>query len=426
MLHYGKDAVCVLSHTTGAKRSQSHSILASFVLALLIIAGAQITQAQTYKVLHDFTGQQDGASPVTGVTLGADGNLYGTTFGGGAGFGTIYMLDPPGPGWTFSLIYSFQGGSDGAGPFSELVIGPNGAFYGTTSAGGSGCGQGGCGTVFELTPPRRAPSTAVVNWSDTVLHSFSGSDGAYPQGELTFDQAGNIYGTTVNGGNGWGTIYSLTRSGGGWSGNVLYRAQNRGDGQYPWGGVTFDQAGNLYGVFSGGGPRGYGAVYELSPSGSGWTESTVHAFSFSGNDGATPQGHLIVDQSGNIYGATVHSATGGGTAFELTKSDGGWSYNFLYGFNGGIDLGPYDRLTMDSAGNLYGTTFGDGRYGAGSVFQLTRSGGGWTYKSLHDFSGGADGGNPVSSLTLDSAGNIYGTASDGGAYNKGVVFQITP
>ncbi len=266
----------------------------------------------------------------------------------------------------------------------------------------------------------------IANWNSNVIFRFNSSNGAYPQGPLTFDQAGKIYGTTINGGAGWGLIYSLTPSGGNWTQKVLYEMHNTGDGQYPWSGVSFDGSGNLYGVASGGGPHGYGAVYKLTPAGSGWTESTVHGFTYQGHDGSSPQGGLIADGLGNFFGTTVHDSTGGGTVYELTPSGGNWTYDYLYGLTGGINLGPYDKLVRDGAGNLYGTTFADGQYGYGSVFKLTHSSGGWTYHSLHDFTGGSDGSNPMCSLAFDSAGNLYGTASSGGASGNGVVFKIVP
>jgi uncharacterized repeat protein (TIGR03803 family) len=404
-----------------------------FVFAVVWSSLAITAQAQTYHVIYNFTGGQDGASPFTGLTIDAYGNIYGTAFSGGeGGFGTVFSLDNDGAGWMLSPLYSFAGGSDGEGPVARLIVGPDGLLYGSTSAGGGGpCaddnGNTGCGTVYELRPPPRAPASVIVNWASDVLFRFSGSNGAYPQGDLTFDQAGNIYGTTINGGSaGWGTVYSLTRSNGSWTQSVLYQVRNDGDGQYAWGGVTFDLSGNLYGVFSQGGPGGYGAVYKLARSGSGWAESTVHGFTFRGNDGASPEGGLVLDSAGNLYGTTVHDTTGGGTVFELTPSGGNWNFDFLYGLTGGIDLGPYDKLAMDAAGNLYGTTFGDGQYGYGSVFKLTRTHGGWTYSTLHSFAGGSDGSNPMCSLVFDASGNLYGTASGGGTNNDGVIFQITP
>ena len=403
-------------------------------LSLMLAVGISITaHAQSFSVIYNFTGGQDGAHPFAGLTVGSGNALYGTAFGGGTHhFGTVFELSHSGSGWILTPLYSFAGNSDGAGPVARVVIGPDGGLYGSTSAGGEGTcnnhnGYLGCGTVFKLRPPATMPHSVIVNWSSNVIYRFSGSNGAYPQGDLTFDDAGNIYGTTINGGShGWGLIYSLTQSNGHWNENVLYQVQNNGDGQYAWSGVVRDSSGNLYGVFSGGGPDQYGAIYKLTHSGSGWVESTVHAFTFHGNDGAAPQGGLVTDRSGNIYGSTVHNPTGGGVVFELSPSGGGWSYDVLYGLTGGIGLGPYDKLVMDSAGNLYGTTFGDGRYGRGSVFKLTSSFGGWTYETLHDFTGGTDGSNPMSSLVLDSEGNLYGTASAGGSSGNGVVFQIRP
>lgn len=414
-----------------AKRCATLGLLIGF--ALIWSGMTKSAQAQTYHIIHNFTGGQDGSSPFTGLTIDAGGNLYGTTFSGGTNrSGTVFSLDSSGSGWILNPLYSFAGGSDGAGPVARLVVGPDGALYGSTSAGGGGncvnySGYSGCGTVYELRPPLRSPASAIVYWASNVLYRFSGNDGGYPQGDLTFDRSGNIYGTTINGGSaGWGVVYSLTRTNGGWTQDLLYQVQNDGDGQYAWGGVVFDPAGNLYGVFSQNGPGGYGAVYKLTPSGHSWTESTVHGFTYHGNDGATPQGGLISDSAGNLYGTTVHDSTGGGTVFELTPSGGNWSFDFLYGLTGGIDLGPYDKLVMDRAGNLYGTTFADGQYGYGSVFKLTRSGNGWTYTSLHDFRGGSDGSNPMCSLVLDASGNVYGTASGGGANNGGLIFQIAP
>ena len=408
--------------------------LVALVFVAVITAITQTALGQTFSVIHDFTGGQDGANPAAGLTIDAHDNIYGTAFGGGGTgrYGTVFSLDNDGGGWILTPLYRFAGGNDGAGPASRVIEGPDGLLYGSTSAGGGGpCiqsnGDRGCGTVYSLRPPARAPSTVIFDWSPSILYRFSGTDGQYPQGDLTFDQAGNIYGTTVNGGSaGWGLIYSLTPSNGGWTQNILYQAQGNGDGEYAWSGVVFDQSGNLYGVFAQNGPYGFGALYKLTPSGSGWAESTIHGFTYHGDDGGFPQGGLLLDASGNLYGTTVHSLTGGGTVFEMVASGDSWSYDFLYGLNGGIGFGPYDKLLMDASGNLYGTTFADGQHGFGSVFKLTRSEGGWSYTSLHDFTGGSDGASPTCRLAFDSSGNLYGTASGGGAHGKGVVFQIAP
>ncbi len=419
------------THTPHARVTTSLRLALGVAIAALLISIAP-AQAQTFNVIHNFTGRQDGASPFTGLTVDSGGNLYGTSYAGGNGhYGTVFTLNGSGSDWTLTPLYNFQGGNDGAGPISQPVFGPDGALYGSTSAGGGGAclnsnGYRGCGTIYKLRPPARAPGSVIVNWSSNAIYSFTGTNGAYPQGPLLFSPDGKIFGTTINGGaNGYGLVYSLTNSGGAWNESVLYQGSQNG-GQYPWGGLIADASGNYYGTFSQGSSHQYGAVFKLSPNGSGWTQSTLHAFSFHGTDGANPQSALVFDRSGNMYGTTVHSNGGGGTVFEMTSSGGSWTYDYLYGFTGGINIGPYDKLVMDSAGNLYGTTFADGRYGLGSVFKLTRSGDSWTYTSLHDFTGGSDGGNPMCSLVFDGDGNIYGTASDGGTYNLGVVFEITP
>ncbi len=414
---------------------RSAPYLLLIALAFVLLVGFnQRGQAQSYSVIHSFSGGSGGAYPFTGLTIDSHGTIYGTSFGqgGNLGYGTIFSLSDSGGNWTFTTIYSFPDGSDGAGPMSRLAIGPDGDFYGSTSAGGGGScltdrGYHGCGTIYKLASLPRGEAGIGLAWSESVLYRFSGTNGAYPQGDLTFQSDGNIYGTAINGGSaGWGLIYNLTDSNGQWNESILYELRNNGDGQYPWGGVTVDPSGNLYGVVSGGGPHGYGAVYKLAHSGSGWEESTIHGFSFHGDDGASPEGGLIIDSSGTLYGSTVHAPTSGGAAFELNSDGGSWNFDSLYGFSGGIGLGPYDKLVMDRSGNLYGTTFGDGQYGYGTVFKLTRSNGNWIYTSLHNFTGGTDGGNPMCSLVFDSSGNLYGTASDGGTFHLGVVFKIVP
>jgi uncharacterized repeat protein (TIGR03803 family) len=182
----------------------------------------------------------------------------------------------------------------------------------------------------------------------------------------------------------------------------------------------------LYSTTKLGGASDGGTVFRLTYSGSGWTKSVLHSFQWD-SDGALAYGAVISDQSGNLYGTTASGGSGGGgTAFMLSPSDGGWTPTVLYSFAGSNLQGSHAGLAMDSAGNLYGTTYGDGAYGVGSVFKLTPSNGGWTYTSLHDFTGGDDGGTPEGGVTLDANGNLYGTANIGGAYSFGVVWEITP
>jgi uncharacterized repeat protein (TIGR03803 family) len=417
-------------------------VLTAFFLSALTVIVVQPAQAQTYTVLYSFTGGQDGALPSAGVTMDRAGNLYGTAFQGGEyDFGTVFRLTHKGSAWVFSPLYTFIGGNDGADPEAGVIIGPNGSLYGTTAEGGGGnCYSGaGCGTVFDLKPPASACKTALCPWAETVLYSFSeGSDGVQPLSDLVFDQAGNLYGTTSLGGikqgncnnnGGCGVVYKLTASNGGWTERVIHSFTGGNDGFTPLSGLVFDQAGNPYGTTRyGGGPGcallGCGTVYQLTPSGSGWKENVVYKFT-GGSDGDDPWGGLIFEQSGDLYCTTVSGgAGGGGTVYELSPSNGGWTLTTLYSFSGSD--GSYASLTMDAPGNLYGTTFGDGSYGYGNVFKLTPSNGGWTYTSLHDFTSGCYGYRPRGSVILDTNNNIYGTASQGGIYGYGVVFEITP
>jgi uncharacterized repeat protein (TIGR03803 family) len=259
-----------------------------------------------------------------------------------------------------------------------------------------------------------------------------------------FDQAGNLYGTTSGGGGGncdsgygCGVVYELAASNGKWTEKVLYPFGGGADGAAPnLAAVIFDKAGNLYGTTYLGGDLGAcygygcGVVFQLTPSGSDWTEQVLYTFT-GGNDGQKPVGGLIFDGSGNLYGSTSTSGTGdGGTVFELTPSNDNWVPSFLYSFQGG---GPYASLSMRAAGNLYGTDDGGGAYGDGSIFKLTPNADGtWTYTSLHDFAGGSDGDGPISNVIFDAKGNLYGTAMSGGdlhcggGFGCGVIWEITP
>jgi uncharacterized repeat protein (TIGR03803 family) len=408
-------------------------------VAVMLMLTAGTAQAQTYQVIHNFAGGLDGSEPTSGVTFDAAGNLYGTTFEGDALTGTVYKLTKKSSSWLLIPLYLFkQGGSNGAIPYARVIIGNNGSLYSTTGFGGNSqnCSDG-CGVVFNMKPTPNPPTTPLTPWIETPLYRFGGgSDGANPYGaDLIFDQAGNIYGTTYGGGTGscsggCGTVYKLTPSNGSWTESILYTfTQSGGDGQHPWGGVIFDPSGNLYGTTVYGGAYGNGAIYQLVPVGSGWTETILYSFT-GGADGANPYAGLIFDQAGNLYGATTVGGSGsGGTAFQLTPSQGIWNFNLLYSFTGASAAfapGPIANLVFDGAGNLYGTTHVDGAYNYGSVFKLTPGGGGWSYNSLHDFTGGDDGGYPRCNITFDNNGNMYGTAASGGTMNSGVVFEITP
>ena len=411
--------------------------VAGLMLAAMFMLTAVATQAQTYSVIHNFAGGQDGATPMAGLTFDRAGNLYGTAAYGGtvggacgaSGCGTVFRLAKRNSGWVFSPLYSFAGGTDGANPEANVNIGSDGSLYGSTYLGGGPCNGDGCGTIFNLKPPASACKSALCPWTETLVHKFTGPDGIGPVGTVIFDQGGNLFGATTSGGfrNG-GAIFELLPMGGGWTVKVLYSSYG-----YPKGGLILDDSGNLYGpAFTAG--NGYGSVYQMVPSGSSWITTDLYDFNY-GSDGGYPWAGLIFDPAGNLYGSTCSGGSGnGGTVFQLAFSGGSWVLNTLYSFagpdNGRLVVGPVGSLVMDHAGALYGTTLADGVHGYGSVFKLTPGGDGWTFTSLHDFTGGSDGGYPYSYLVFDAKGNLYGTASVGGngpcTNGCGVIFEITP
>ncbi len=428
------------------KRLPSLFALSAVFVIVLSAAPGQLVQAQTFQLLHTFTGGLDGASPQAGLTVDSAGNLYGTAYQGGIltcnapwGCGEIYRLKQVGSSWVFTPLHSFTWGTDGKWPASRVVFGPDGALYGSTYEGGGGeCGDLGCGTVYKVQPPASFCQSVFCQWPETVLYSFNGnSDGYWPWngGDLLFDQSGNIYGTTpytTYGSNVYGVVYELTRSGGSYTESVLHTFSDS-DGSQPMAGVISDSAGNLYGTTVAGGLYGYGTVFELSYNvGVGWTETVLHSFTLNGNDGGAPYAGLISDPAGNLYGVTNQGgAHEGGVVFELVPGGGGWTFNVLYSFTVGA-CGPLAHLTRDAAGNLYGATLCGGVYQLGSVFKLTLANGVWTYTSLHDFSG-PDGYKPWGSVALDGSGNLYGTTLYGGNTSGlceydgcGVVWEITP
>jgi len=409
-------------------------MVSAFCLAALAVAFLLATSAhaQTYSVIYNFAGGSDGATPFAGVTFDSAGSMYGTASAAGRrGYGDVYRLVPGGSGWTFYLLYTFRGlgpqDNDGAGPYSRVTIGPDGALYGSTISGGDGDGcreLHGCGTVYRVSPK---PGQIYDPWEETVLYRFGTYDGSDPYfGDVVFDSAGNLYGTTRNGGaNLQGAVYKLTPLAGNWTEQVIYSFAGMPDGSAPLNGPVLDQSGNLYGITYAGGVSGWGTVYRLSLSGSTSQESVLYSF-HNGGDGLYPTSAVFLDASGNLYGATqTGGADGGGAVFELTPSgNGAWSVSTVYGFSGPGLANSYRTLTMDRAGYLYGTDSMGGAHGQGSVFKLTPSNGGWICTTLHDFTGGEDGGAPYGVLSVNGNGNIYGTASTGGAYGNGVVFEI--
>ena len=416
---------------------------------MLLVTATPAVQGQALTVLHTFTGSPDGAKPFDGVILDRGGNLYGATYGGGVngngcygGCGTVFKLTRRGSGWLYATLYRFQGPPDGNYP-AGVVIGPDGTLYGPTYGGGI-VNQGscvldvnGCGTVFRVRPPAAFCTTALCPWDETVLYAFTGENGDAGgpyNGDLTFDNAGNIYGTTEWGGAyQWGAAYELTPSQGGWKESVIYSFD--ASGPQGWGtpqtGLIMDPAGNLYGTTIWENNYAYGVTYQLTSSGSAWTGKVLYAFQNDIN-GYGPEA-LTFDPSGNILGATAGGGPyGTGAVYELLASDG-WSLETIYSFgrNQGATL---SRLTMDAAGNLYGTSQ-YGAYSGGSVFKLTKYGNSYVYTDLYDFTGGSDGQYPYGPVVLDVNGNLYGTTEAGGNLNDclgefgsgcGTVWELTP
>jgi uncharacterized repeat protein (TIGR03803 family) len=366
----------------------------------------KIDPAGHQTVMYSFPGT-DGSNPLPGVIQDSTGNLYGTTTGGGsANAGAVYKIDPTGHE---TLLYSFTGGVDGGNPQAGLIQDSAGYFYGTAETGGAD----GKGTIYKLDG----------SGHQTVLYSFTGgADGAYPLSGLTQDAAGNFYGTTINGGSaGFGVVFKLDQMG---HETVLHNFSGS-DGSYPYTGVTFDSAGNLYGTATQGGTRG-GVVYKLDPAGN---YTALHDFTY-GSDGGFPQGGVTLDSAGNLYGTTYSGGPPSGNYPGVVyKVDSASNFSVLYTFTGFADGGgSRSNMVFDSTGNLYGTTQYGGRgpcsnFGCGVVFELNPTG---QQTVLYSFSGGSDGSEPGTGLIRDATGNFYGTTSYGGVAGSGVVYKLTP
>jgi hypothetical protein len=438
------------------------------VLATVSTASAEWNE----KVLYSFQSVPDGATPVGAVVFDKQGNLYGTTRDGGSSScpsvqqcGTVYQLAPPakaGDPWKETVLYIFKGNTskDGASPYGGLVIDAAGNLYGTTGYGGTGnCVVlgilMGCGTVFELSPPKQKGGP----WTETVLYSFpTPKQGFVPWGDLVFDGAGNLYGATIYGG-GYGTncgdayykycgaVFELSPpkiNGGKWTEKTLYGFKGGMDGANPNGGLVLDSKGNVYGTTYLGGDQsapcgsvGCGTAFELkhpATNGGAWTEKLIRRFT-GGNDGASPNGGLIFDAKGSLYGTAAGAGSRlNGIVFRLAPSkDGRWTETVLYSFTGGADgFNPGSGLTFDSSGKLYGTALG-GVASRGVVFRLRppTSGKSWLINVLYSFTGAPDGNHPTASVIFDGQGDLYSTTEWGGTGQAcqggcGTVFEVSP
>jgi uncharacterized repeat protein (TIGR03803 family) len=399
----------------------------ALAVALLPAVAPPSAHARNFEILYAFKGGSDGSWPNGGVAQDASGNLYGaTTSGGGSancsgGCGTVYKLDRQ---RKESVLYRFTGEADGQYPF-PVILDASGNVYGATLWGGNpDCqGYGSCGVVYKLDP----------SGTQTVLHTFEGtSDGANPEAALVMDSAGNLYGTTLAGGSGGGcsdynppgcgTVFEVSSSGP----ETVLHAFTGEDGANPSAALLLDLAGNLYGSTLTGGTYDYGTIFKLSKSGK---LTVLHEFTGSSPDNGYPYDGLTSDSAGNLYGTTEWHPSGAdvfGTVFELSPKSR--TLTTLYSFDlcdGGY---PVAGLLRDPNGILYGTTLSGGKnhnglcVGGGTVFELDKKGGEFT---LDVFGGKKKGSAPQSILLQDKAGNLYGTALDGPKQN-GIVFKITP
>jgi uncharacterized repeat protein (TIGR03803 family) len=395
----------------------------SLTILMLVPLFTASTWAGTETVLHDFSGGSDGSVPADIGRLARDssGNLYGTTQGGGTcAQGTVFELSKSGGIWTETVLYSFCG-SDGQNPVGSVILDSSGSVYGTTKFGG-----GGCGTVFKL-----SGSTL------TILYSFTcGSDGGRPDAGVILDKRGNLYGTTqLYGGNGGGVAYEISSSG---MFRVIYSfcsVTGCADGNGPDAGLVMDSEGTIYGTTAYGGNNSCscGTVFTLSKSGGSWMEIVLHSFAGGSNDGANPTFASLIlgtqtigkKKKRVIFGVTMAGGLGDlGTVFRMLKSQSGYTFGLLHSFAGPDGASPFGTLTVMKS-KLFGTTYGGGGYGNGTVFELIPNNKTWTESIVYSFSGGSDGGNPVSGVVADSFGNLYGVTGSGG-FGQGVVYQVTP
>jgi uncharacterized repeat protein (TIGR03803 family) len=385
-------------------------------LAVLFLATLTATRpalAQTETVLYSFCSlancaDGDGASGA--LIMDSSGNLYGETdFGGANNQGTIYELSTEG---VHTVLYSFtnDNGLD-VFPIGGVVRDSQGNFYGVENEGGAYY----LGSVYKVSP----------NGTQTVLYNFGSTryDGNSPNGSLVMDKRGNLYGTTATGGEyGFGTIYGLKPDG---TETILYcfNPANGTDGATPYAGLVFDKQGNMYGATNAGGLYNQGIVFELSAEG---VYTILYTFGTNSSDGKYPDWSLIIDAQGNLYGVTRSGgAFNSGTAFKLTPGTP-WTETILHTFNNTTNDGadPFGTLVIDKQGNLYGATSeGGGVSNLGTVFKLSPTG---TETILYDFVGGQTGDTPSGGLLGDSSGNLYGTTLYGGANSYGVIYKITP
>jgi uncharacterized repeat protein (TIGR03803 family) len=396
-----------------AKCMRKENFFKAAIFALVLAFTLPSANAQTFKVLHEFNGQSDGALPEGAILQDAAGNLFGTTFAGSAiGEGTVYKIDSRG---AESVLLSFNAFVTGSSPASALIQDQAGNLVGTADGG-----PGGAGIIYKLSQ----------QGDQRLLFSFQGGTGRnarVPSGGPIMDTAGNIFGTTLFGGNGacqfgCGSVYRLDTAG---TLHVLHNFNGVSDGNQPFGPLVRDAAGNLFGIAKSGGnlnctefpQTGCGTVFKISKG----VLTVLHTFQ-GGTDGATPQPGLLLDAAGNLFGAAAAGGNGeNGLIFKISSNG---TYSVVHRFTGNDGKTPNGTLVVDAAGNLFGTAQGGGVNALGTVFELSAAG---KVTVLHAFTGNLDGAFPLAGLTRDSSGTLTGTAVKNFLINQfnGEVFQIT-
>ena len=390
-------------------------LLAIITLALTFtVVGAH---AQTFRVLHEFNGAVgDGANSHAALVRDTAGNLFGTTFDGGIGEGTVFKID--GATGVESVLFTFTPSVSGGFPASPLVQDTAGNLFGIADLG-----PGGAGVVFKISQ----------TGAETLLEAFQGGLGRnarVPSGGILRDRVGNVFGTTLAGGNGTcflgcGSVYRLDSAG---ALHIRHFFSGGADGSQPFGPLVKDAAGNLFGVAQQGGnlscsefPQvGCGTVFKVAPNG---VFTVLHTFA-GGTDGALPQAGLLIDKSGNLFGSTAVGGTNENGLVFTIAADG--TYKVLHQFTGKDGSIPNGGLVADATGNLFGTTQLGGDDSLGTVFELTTAS---QVTILHSFTGLDDGATPMGGVIRDSAGNLFGTASKNFLIQPvqgGCVFEITP
>jgi len=382
------------------------SLLLAFLLTAVLTRPAP---AQTFTVLYSFTGGADGAQPYAQLIKDTAGNLYGTTAVGGnvnacnnLGCGVVFKLTPDGKE---KVLYTFTDISDGVNPWAGLLL-KDGFLYGTTEAGGTNQ----AGTIFKMKKSGAGK---------TILYNFAGppKDGSYTFARLVQDSDDNLYGTTYRGGKtDSGTVFKLDAKG---KETVIRSFKGGYHGENPWSGVVRDSRGNLYGVTYGDFYGNYGTVFKIDPTGQ---QKILHHFS-GGADGGYPYyGGVVLDKAGSLYGTTSYGGTHQyfGTVFKVEKNG---KFSSVYSFTGQLDGGqPNASLVRDSAGNLYGTTIAGGAFGHGVIYKIDGAG---TETVLYSFQGGTDPALADANLMIDTDGTLYGTSALGGDFGQGTVFKLT-